>query len=199
MIFIQYEFNFFRCHFCGKPTLPFLTVTIYDLRGRDKSVKCPAEVTNLTHTFLNRHLTSSSLSVNGDSKTNKNDTPKDSSDRPNNDSNNEIIEESENIETVENVNDEIGKCSNTDSVDNDQSVLTVPQDNNINEKTCSNDKVNEQNFEPFIIEPITVPYLNPLVLRKELENILQHEGDPSLTKPSFVDQHPIIYWNMVSE
>lgn len=157
-------------------------------------------MTNLTHTFLNRHLTSSSLSVNGDSKTNKNDSPKDSSDRPNNDSNNEIIEESENIETVENVNDEIGKCSNTDSVDNDQSVLTVPQDNNINnEKTCSNDKVNEQNFEPFIIEPITVPYLNPLVLRKELENILQHEGDPSLTKPSFVDQHPIIYWNMVSE
>ncbi|KXJ75086.1 hypothetical protein RP20_CCG012333 [Aedes albopictus] len=44
---------------------------------------------------------------------------------------------------------------------------------------------------------ITVPYLNPLVLRKELENILAQEGDLALAKASFVDEHPIIYWNLV--
>lgn len=48
------------------------------------------------------------------------------------------------------------------------------------------------------IEPITVPYLSPLVLRKEVENVLEHEGDNSMTKAEFVDQHPIIYWNLVS-
>jgi hypothetical protein len=48
-------------------------------------------------------------------------------------------------------------------------------------------------------ETIIVPYLSPLVLRKELENVLEHEGDSSLIQPQFVDEHPIIYWNMVSK
>ncbi|KAI8507817.1 hypothetical protein Bbelb_140570, partial [Branchiostoma belcheri] len=46
-------------------------------------------------------------------------------------------------------------------------------------------------------DPITVPYLSPLVLRKEVENVLESEGDGSLTRADFVDQHPIIYWNLV--
>lgn len=46
--------------------------------------------------------------------------------------------------------------------------------------------------------PITVPYLSPLVLRRELENILEQEGDVCMTLASFVDQHSILYWNMVS-
>lgn len=95
-----------RCHFCDKSTLPFLTVTINDYRGRDRNSNCP-------ETGINR------------------------------------------------------------------GVLT-------------------RNDEAFVLDPISVPYLNPLVLRKELENILQHKGDPSLMQTTFVDQHPIIYWNMVS-
>lgn len=46
-------------------------------------------------------------------------------------------------------------------------------------------------------ESLSVPYLNPLVLRKELENILAEEGDMSLRKSSFIDEHPIIYWNLI--
>lgn len=46
-------------------------------------------------------------------------------------------------------------------------------------------------------DSLSVPYLNPLVLRKELENILAEEGDMSLRKPAFLDEHPIIYWNLV--
>lgn len=46
-------------------------------------------------------------------------------------------------------------------------------------------------------DSFSVPYLNPLVLRKELENILTEEGDSSLRKSTFVDEHPIIYWNLV--
>ena len=34
--------------------------------------------------------------------------------------------------------------------------------------------------EPIISIPITVPYLSPLVLRKELENLLEKEGDTCL-------------------
>lgn len=46
-------------------------------------------------------------------------------------------------------------------------------------------------------DTISVPYLNPLVLRKELENILSQEGDAVLGKSTFVDEHPIIFWNLV--
>lgn len=46
-------------------------------------------------------------------------------------------------------------------------------------------------------EPITVPYLSPLVLRKELETVLGHEGDTCLTDTAFTDHHPILYWNLL--
>ncbi|XP_034939272.1 DENN domain-containing protein Crag isoform X2 [Chelonus insularis] len=46
-------------------------------------------------------------------------------------------------------------------------------------------------------EPITVPYLNPLVLRKELENVLSQEGDTCLTKHRFIQEHPSVYWNLI--
>uniref|UniRef100_UPI00358E3CF8 C-myc promoter-binding protein-like isoform X2 n=1 Tax=Myxine glutinosa TaxID=7769 RepID=UPI00358E3CF8 len=46
-------------------------------------------------------------------------------------------------------------------------------------------------------ESVSVPYLSVLVLRKELENILEHEGETVVASPAFVDQHPILYWNLV--
>ncbi|XP_068597955.1 C-myc promoter-binding protein-like [Brachionichthys hirsutus] len=46
-------------------------------------------------------------------------------------------------------------------------------------------------------EPVTVPYLSPLVLWKELESLLENEGDPAITGAGLVDQHPIVYWNLV--
>uniref|UniRef100_A0A8C4HF77 DENN domain containing 4A n=1 Tax=Dicentrarchus labrax TaxID=13489 RepID=A0A8C4HF77_DICLA len=46
-------------------------------------------------------------------------------------------------------------------------------------------------------EPVTVPYLSPLVLWKELESLLENEGDAVITEADMVDHHPIIYWNLV--
>jgi hypothetical protein len=45
--------------------------------------------------------------------------------------------------------------------------------------------------------PFTVAYLSPIVLRKELENILENEGDVCLANSEFVTEHPIVYWNLV--
>ncbi|XP_023278269.1 C-myc promoter-binding protein isoform X1 [Seriola lalandi dorsalis] len=45
--------------------------------------------------------------------------------------------------------------------------------------------------------PVTVPYLSPLVLWKELESLLVNEGDQAIFSPSVVDQHPIVFWNLV--
>lgn len=52
-------------------------------------------------------------------------------------------------------------------------------------------------FEFDLIEPVTVPYLCPLVLRKEIEYVLDHEGDLCLVNSNFLDHHPIIFWNLI--
>uniref|UniRef100_A0A8C7GQ80 DENN/MADD domain containing 4A n=1 Tax=Oncorhynchus kisutch TaxID=8019 RepID=A0A8C7GQ80_ONCKI len=50
---------------------------------------------------------------------------------------------------------------------------------------------------PSLPAPVTVPYLSPLVLWKELESLLGNEGDQVISSPSIVDQHPIVFWNLV--
>lgn len=39
--------------------------------------------------------------------------------------------------------------------------------------------------------------MSPLVLRKELESILEREGDACLGDAECVNDHPIIYWNLL--
>lgn len=46
-------------------------------------------------------------------------------------------------------------------------------------------------------EPVRVPYLSPLVLWKELESLLENEGDQALCSAAVVDHHPIVFWNLV--
>lgn len=83
-----------------------------------------------------------------------------------------------------------------DSPNSQQEILNINEENDIclllNEKKSPKLVLNSENSEP-----ITVPYLSPLVLRKEVENVLTNEGDLSLAKPDFVDEHPIIYWNLI--
>ncbi|KAJ1218481.1 hypothetical protein NDU88_006060 [Pleurodeles waltl] len=45
--------------------------------------------------------------------------------------------------------------------------------------------------------PVSVPYLSPLVLHKELESLLENEGDHVIHSSTFINQHPIIFWNLV--
>ncbi|XP_035283449.1 DENN domain-containing protein 4C [Anguilla anguilla] len=45
--------------------------------------------------------------------------------------------------------------------------------------------------------PVSVPYLSPLVLRKELESLLENEGDQVIYTHKFLNQHPILFWNLV--
>ena len=46
-------------------------------------------------------------------------------------------------------------------------------------------------------EPVIVPYLSPLTLRKEVENVLETEGDWALSRPRFLRDHPICFWNLL--
>uniref|UniRef100_A0AAY4E165 DENN/MADD domain containing 4B n=1 Tax=Denticeps clupeoides TaxID=299321 RepID=A0AAY4E165_9TELE len=43
----------------------------------------------------------------------------------------------------------------------------------------------------------SVAYLSPLVLRKELESLLENEGEMVLSQAQLLDNHSIIFWNLV--
>jgi len=46
-------------------------------------------------------------------------------------------------------------------------------------------------------QSFTVPYLSPIVLRKELESVFESSGDSCPASSRFVDEHPIIFWNLL--
>nr|XP_023017327.1 DENN domain-containing protein 4C isoform X2 [Leptinotarsa decemlineata] len=98
------------------------------------------------------------------------------------------------------------QCHNCSCLLYDEDIMAnwSPEDSNLNTlcQACGKSTV------PFLTvaitgpdikpcDPFSIPYLNPLVLRKELENILAQEGDLSLADSKFLDDHPIIYWNLV--
>uniref|UniRef100_A0A8C9S6N2 DENN/MADD domain containing 4C n=1 Tax=Scleropages formosus TaxID=113540 RepID=A0A8C9S6N2_SCLFO len=58
----------------------------------------------------------------------------------------------------------------------------------------ASDSVGKNRANP---QPISVPFLSPLVLRKELESLLENEGDQVIHTHKFLSQHPIIFWNLV--
>ncbi|XP_022900538.2 DENN domain-containing protein Crag isoform X1 [Onthophagus taurus] len=98
------------------------------------------------------------------------------------------------------------QCHNCLSFLYDEDIMTCwsADDSNLNTicPSCSKQTVplltiNISQRETGLSEPFSVPYLNPLVLRKELENVLAREGDLSLSDARFVEEHPIIYWNLV--
>ncbi|XP_014271111.1 DENN domain-containing protein Crag isoform X3 [Halyomorpha halys] len=83
------------------------------------------------------------------------------------------------------------------SVESERKISTASLGSNKTSLLENSFNGSKDKSEPETCEPITVPYLNPLVLRKEFESILAAEGDSCLTQSKFVDEHPIIYWNMV--
>lgn len=42
-----------------------------------------------------------------------------------------------------------------------------------------------------------VPYLSPIVLRKEVESLISQDGTKILEREELVRERPIIYWNLV--
>uniref|UniRef100_A0A673JJ06 DENN/MADD domain containing 4B n=1 Tax=Sinocyclocheilus rhinocerous TaxID=307959 RepID=A0A673JJ06_9TELE len=44
---------------------------------------------------------------------------------------------------------------------------------------------------------VTVAYLSPLVLRKEMESLLENEGEAVLSQVQLLDSHSILFWNLV--
>jgi len=111
------------------------------------------------------------------------------------------------------------RCSQCGSVLYDEEIMAgwTPEDSNLNTICCwckqptvpnlsikvydyrehPKDKSSQGQHHPREHFPIHIPYISPLVLRKEMENVLGKEGDSALTDPACPDLHPILYWNLI--
>lgn len=68
---------------------------------------------------------------------------------------------------------------------------------NVEEQLTSSELKRNSLSVSHIEHTLTVPYLSPIVLRKELESVFESSGDSCPAGSQFVDEHPIIFWNLL--
>uniref|UniRef100_A0A8K9WPK9 DENN domain containing 4A n=1 Tax=Oncorhynchus mykiss TaxID=8022 RepID=A0A8K9WPK9_ONCMY len=155
------------CPFCGNPFLPFLNVEIRDLRG-------PGRYTRYTHRHLTPPLLSSSRAQCIEIPTERRQGA--------------LSPGSAMVRSV----------SAFDPMEEPTRLShNVPTSGSLPSRLNEDPLSVDMEWRLHHPEPITVPYLSPLVLWKELESLLENEGDPVITVSAVVDHHPIIYWNLV--
>jgi hypothetical protein len=197
-----------KCAFCNRMVVPFLTIRVVDFRTRSLSIMAnlmtPAAsletLSTATSTFQITPPTSSEQAV--DEKCGKTEDIELGKTEP-------VVSSEE-----KDINGDKGKGKNEETfldpshrkeTGNESEHRHMSQVTDIDGNTPDGSRMKQTNIrnasnalrEPIVSTPITVPYLSPLVLRKELENMLEREGDTCLVDPSIVDEHPIIFWNLI--
>jgi len=81
------------------------------------------------------------------------------------------------------------------SSNTEEAILKTPRRQSSNSSNNSPFRTSSTSTDE--LYELAFPYLSSLVLRKEVESLLQNEGIQVVATPQFVDQHPIIYWNLV--
>lgn len=95
-----------------------------------------------------------------------------------------------------------GPTSDTtnDLVDLDFDAVQINQEpvtNDSQQPLSSNKKKRDSQSGHCYQQNYTVPYLSPIVLRKELESVFESSGDNCPASSRFIDEHPIIFWNLL--
>uniref|UniRef100_A0A7N6BQI8 DENN domain containing 4A n=1 Tax=Anabas testudineus TaxID=64144 RepID=A0A7N6BQI8_ANATE len=160
------------CPFCGNPFLPFLNVEIRDMRGPGRLIICCCcKMTVLFVSSLKTQLTrTQGISIPTDRQQGT-----DSLRAP--------------------MARSISAFGPMDEPS--QPSRCVPTSGSLPSRLNETPDPLSMEWQLHNPEPVTVPYLSPLVLWKELESLLENEGDSVITEADMVDHHPIIYWNLV--
>ncbi|XP_051575093.1 DENN domain-containing protein 4B-like isoform X1 [Myxocyprinus asiaticus] len=106
------------------------------------------------------------------------------------------------------------ECSTLNSEDEVENAMRPPAGrddtlqhvcNGVRETDCSSESSSqsESSSGPTLVSlvggapQVTVAYLSPLVLRKEMESLLENEGEAVLSQVQLLDSHSILFWNLV--
>ncbi|NXX45914.1 MYCPP protein, partial [Tricholaema leucomelas] len=201
------------CPFCGNLFLPFLSIEIRDLRrpGRyflksspsTENIQIPSLISNQGGKSCNASatvgLTTSLMSVQEDINSNSKSKQQDN-----------ICARSIQIPSGRRQNTSGPECTSHPVARSISTFGPLEEDEKENQKisriipTGSLPATLQGPTDSLGLEwrlpspdPITVPYLSPLVVWKELETLLENEGDHAITVADFVDHHPIVFWNLV--
>ncbi|NWZ07012.1 MYCPP protein, partial [Agelaius phoeniceus] len=201
------------CPFCGNLFLPFLSIEIRDLRrpGRyflksspsTENMQFPSLFSNQSgkscNTTATVGLTTSLMSVQEDINSNSKSKQHDN-----------VYARSIQIPSGRRQNASGSECTGHPVARSISTFGPLEEDEKENQKishiipTGSLPATLQGPTDPLGLEwrlpspdPITVPYLSPLVVWKELESLLENEGDHAITVADFVDHHPIVFWNLV--
>uniref|UniRef100_A0A669PBW6 DENN domain containing 4A n=1 Tax=Phasianus colchicus TaxID=9054 RepID=A0A669PBW6_PHACC len=201
------------CPFCGNLFLPFLSIEIRDLRrpGRyflksspsTENIQFPSLHSNPSgkscNTAATAGLTTSLMSVQGDIHSDSNSKQSDNT-----------CARSIQIPSGRRQNTSGSECTSHPVARSISTFGPLEEDEKENQKinhiipTGSLPATLQGPTDPLGLDwrlpspdPITVPYLSPLVVWKELESLLENEGDHAITVADFVDHHPIVFWNLV--
>ncbi|KAL9838127.1 C-myc promoter-binding protein isoform 1-T5 [Geothlypis trichas] len=201
------------CPFCGNLFLPFLSIEIRDLRrpGRyflksspsTENMQFPSLFSNQSgkscNTTATVGLTTSLMSVQEDVNSNSKSKQHDN-----------VYARSIQIPSGRRQNASGSECTSHPVARSISTFGPLEEDEKENQKishiipTGSLPATLQGPTDPLGLEwrlpspdPITVPYLSPLVVWKELESLLENEGDHAITVADFVDHHPIVFWNLV--
>ncbi|NXG45187.1 MYCPP protein, partial [Psilopogon haemacephalus] len=201
------------CPFCGNLFLPFLSIEIRDLRrpGRyflksspsTENMQIPSLISNQSGKSCNTSatvgLTTSLMSVQEDINSNSKSKQQDN-----------ICARSIQIPLARRQNTSGSECTSHPVARSISTFGPLEEDEKENQKishiipTGSLPATLQGPTDSLGLEwrlpspdPITVPYLSPLVVWKELETLLENEGDHAITVADFVDHHPIVFWNLV--
>uniref|UniRef100_A0A8B9JXW4 DENN/MADD domain containing 4B n=1 Tax=Astyanax mexicanus TaxID=7994 RepID=A0A8B9JXW4_ASTMX len=79
----------------------------------------------------------------------------------------------------------------------DRDVFLPHLHNGVNELDSSSETSTYSENSSNTLVRVTVAYLSPLVLRKELESLLENEGESVLSQVQLLDSHSILFWNLV--
>uniref|UniRef100_A0A4W3KFB6 DENN domain containing 4A n=1 Tax=Callorhinchus milii TaxID=7868 RepID=A0A4W3KFB6_CALMI len=191
------------CPFCGNLFLPFLSVEIHDLRGPGRYfLKSSPSAESMQSLYSMPSCPGTKTSVVSPPGPDLTDVSKPQNAQPSSARSIQIPSDrrrgvSECIAVGHPIARSISTCGsmieNTYIQRHVHAVPTGSLPSNLNDTT-----------DPLGLEwqlsnpdPITVPYLSPLVLWKELESLLENEGDQVMSMANFVDHHPIVFWNLV--
>ncbi len=154
--------------------VPFLTIRVVDFRTRpmekekeEEDRQEPEEVVEKDESSCNEDLQDAVMEV----RSIDDDETEESTDK-NNDAKEESGTRDQKSRDADGVTKEV----------TEQKLEKLTEDSN--ENLARNADQSSSEPSPLISQPITVPYLSPLVLRKELENMLETEGDQVRTKSS---------------
>ena len=195
-----------KCQFCGRWVVPFLTIRVIDFRTRPLSVM--ATLLTPAPSIDSLSVTGSVLSLQPSVKESAGSSLSLQQTKSTKDEENLETRETEEIEvSTKQQSDPHTTSHNRSSSEGNASLAASCSDGDSENGNASTVNQQQQRFsaanrsdslvDPIVSEPITVPYLSPLVLRKEIENMLEREGDNCLVNFNCVDDHPIIYWNLV--